>query len=654
MMRNLSRATALLLSLFALAPELARAQQIPRDLPHESWSIINFGGGDAGYAHVERVVMMADGDGAPLVQSNEETQMKIGRLGSTIEVQAKVETWERLDGSLVRVRSVSKMSANETVSEVEFRDGKAILTTKGVGKTRTKELDCPADTLGPYALAQKIERELGKPGTTIEARIWSTDLSKAIAVKVRIVGEEEIEHRGKIVSTVRIETEPQVKGLPKSVSYALPDGTEIRTEVEILGMKMIARQATKEEALATGAKSAQLSPELFSPTMVLERSFLPAPRRAERAVVRMRPRGTATKLELLEDDRQRMLGRLETGALLFELRSVTPPAGLRGKRPLAVNAASLPAEVQEALLPSSMIQSDEPEILEIAQQVVGEEPEAWRAAQALEVWVEANLTDKNMGVAFASALEVCQNRSGDCSEHAVFLAALCRAAGIPARVAMGLLYVGGIWGGHAWNEVWIDGRWYALDATLGLGRCDALHLAFSKMTLKEGGFAEEFAGLIENLGKLDLSVEELALARYVEPRRDRARVVDGWYRDEAWGIRFRVPEGAKVQFPTPKAAILYEIAKLELAPLDGSAMACDVRAYDAAPDGGYPSFLGQLQGTELSIDGRPALRVGDGGLRRVLIRAGAKVFELKFSRVKGEPAEAAYDAILNSVDFDNE
>ncbi|MBK9386219.1 MAG: transglutaminase domain-containing protein [Planctomycetes bacterium] len=299
-----------------------------------------------------------------------------------------------------------------------------------------------------------------------------------------------------------------------------------------------------------------------------------------------------------------------------------------------------------------MIQSDAPELAEIAQQVVGEEPEAWRAAQALERWVEANLTDKNMDVAFASALEVCRNRSGDCSEHAVFLAALCRAAGIPARVSMGLLYIGGIWGGHAWNEVWIEGRWYALDATLGLGRCDALHLAFSKMSLKEGGFAAEFAGLLENLGKLDLSVEELVLARYVEPRRDAARVVDGWFHDEAWGIRFRLPEGAQTQVAQPKAAIGFEVAEIEIALPEGASMKCELRAYDAAADGGYPSFLGKVQGSELSVDGRQALRVGDGGLRRVLIRAGAKVFELKFSRVKGEPAEAAYASILSSIDFD--
>ena len=41
----------------------------------------------------------------------------------------------------------------------------------------------------------------------------------------------------------------------------------------------------------------------------------------------------------------------------------------------------------------------------------------------------------------ATAAEVARSREGDCTEHAVLLAALARARGIPARVAMGLVYV---------------------------------------------------------------------------------------------------------------------------------------------------------------------------------------------------------------------
>ena len=50
-----------------------------------------------------------------------------------------------------------------------------------------------------------------------------------------------------------------------------------------------------------------------------------------------------------------------------------------------------------------------------------------------------------------NALETLRNRVGDCNEHAVLLAALARAAGIPAQVEAGLVYQKGRFYYHAWN-----------------------------------------------------------------------------------------------------------------------------------------------------------------------------------------------------------
>jgi transglutaminase-like putative cysteine protease len=47
---------------------------------------------------------------------------------------------------------------------------------------------------------------------------------------------------------------------------------------------------------------------------------------------------------------------------------------------------------------------------------------------------------KNAAV-FSNALETLHAGYGDCGEHAALLTALLRAAGVPARVALGLLYV---------------------------------------------------------------------------------------------------------------------------------------------------------------------------------------------------------------------
>jgi transglutaminase-like putative cysteine protease len=70
---------------------------------------------------------------------------------------------------------------------------------------------------------------------------------------------------------------------------------------------------------------------------------------------------------------------------------------------------------------------------------------------------------------FDLASQVASHKEGDCTEHAVLLAALARSIGIPARVAIGTLIAreDGSLGafGHAWTEVYRDGAWRLLDAT---------------------------------------------------------------------------------------------------------------------------------------------------------------------------------------------
>jgi hypothetical protein len=70
---------------------------------------------------------------------------------------------------------------------------------------------------------------------------------------------------------------------------------------------------------------------------------------------------------------------------------------------------------------------------------------------------------------FDIASQVATHKMGDCSEHAVLLAALARAQGLPARVAIGTLIASadGELGafGHAWTEIYRDGAWRLVDAT---------------------------------------------------------------------------------------------------------------------------------------------------------------------------------------------
>ena len=80
-------------------------------------------------------------------------------------------------------------------------------------------------------------------------------------------------------------------------------------------------------------------------------------------------------------------------------------------------------------------------------------------------------------------MDTLASQEGDCTEHAVLLAALARASGIPARVATGLVYADSYAGRrdvfipHAWVQAWVDGRWRGYDAALN--GFDSGHLGFN-------------------------------------------------------------------------------------------------------------------------------------------------------------------------------
>ncbi|MEM8998131.1 MAG: transglutaminase-like domain-containing protein [Acidobacteriota bacterium] len=129
------------------------------------------------------------------------------------------------------------------------------------------------------------------------------------------------------------------------------------------------------------------------------------------------------------------------------------------------------------------LQSQAPEVMALLSQAGGVTNDSVETMHRLEAFVRDYVSDKNLSVGYATALETARSRSGDCTEHALLLAALGRSAGIPTRVATGLAYVENWLGAsnvfvpHAWTQALIDGRWVSFDAALyGF---DAGHLALS-------------------------------------------------------------------------------------------------------------------------------------------------------------------------------
>ena len=133
--------------------------------------------------------------------------------------------------------------------------------------------------------------------------------------------------------------------------------------------------------------------------------------------------------------------------------------------------------------PSSDIQSDNQEIIDLANSITAGIANDYHKAVAIHDWVCNNIyydwdsyLSKNYTGMDTSALGTLHSKRSVCDGYSNLTAALLRAAGVPAKKISGfaLGVSSDYWPenydpnkdtNHAWNEFWANGRWVILDTT---------------------------------------------------------------------------------------------------------------------------------------------------------------------------------------------
>ena len=110
-----------------------------------------------------------------------------------------------------------------------------------------------------------------------------------------------------------------------------------------------------------------------------------------------------------------------------------------------------------------------------------------------------------MSGGFASSLTALQTLSGDCTEHTVLFIALARAAGIPARICSGIVFVKDAFYYHFWPEVYV-GKWVQMDPTLDQVIADANHIQLGGSTLETDNLMEYATDVFHTLNQLEITV----------------------------------------------------------------------------------------------------------------------------------------------------
>jgi hypothetical protein len=159
-------------------------------------------------------------------------------------------------------------------------------------------------------------------------------------------------------------------------------------------------------------------------------------------------------------------------------------------------------EISRFVAPTANAQSDDLTIVHRAKRIVGAERDGVKVAAAIVESVYESI-DKQAGVrGSATATEVLENGAGDCTEHAVLVVALMRAAGIPARMVDGIVILSrpdgsGVAGYHAWAEIWL-GQWIGVDATVNETGTSARYLLFG---IDEPGMISSAGRMMRAIGK---------------------------------------------------------------------------------------------------------------------------------------------------------
>ena len=117
-------------------------------------------------------------------------------------------------------------------------------------------------------------------------------------------------------------------------------------------------------------------------------------------------------------------------------------------------------------------------------------------------------------VEYVPASRTAADLRGDCRQYAMLTAALCRAAGLPARTALGLVYdkdpeKGPILAFHMWTEVFVGGRWMGIDAVWGEGGVGADHLKIADYGWGDTQSPAALTAVARVIGKIKVEVAEV-------------------------------------------------------------------------------------------------------------------------------------------------
>jgi transglutaminase-like putative cysteine protease len=458
----------------SLAADLAR---YGRDA---QWKGVYYRGDKIGFV-VGETVPTADG-----FELREEGQLQMALLGATSAARLRTEV--RVDREFA-VRSFAfrldpGTGAVEVTGELAGRRLNLTIATPSGRRTESRELEQAP------ALSLNVPRRLAAAGLVAGARhelmLFDPATLSNAPMTIDVEAREVVRAADRPVPAFRLRSH---FGGITSLSWVTDTG-EVVKEESPLGLVVV--RETRDQALNLGVPDRIRTDMLEAAAVVPQKApRIDDPGAVQRLRLRLENAGSLAVGDL------QGAGQTAEGDVI-EIRDLQAQAG----GPPDPGAARY-------LGPEPFIESDAPEIVAEARKALEGVAGARARAEHLVRHVNA-LLEKKPTVSLPSAAEVLRTRVGDCNEHTALYVALARASGLPARIAVGLVYLRGGFYYHAWAEVYVEergrGLWLPVDPTLNQFPADATHVRLAR-----GGLDRQ-AVVLPLIGRLKLTVLDLQLA----------------------------------------------------------------------------------------------------------------------------------------------
>ena len=449
------------------------------------YSAMFLDGGKIGYSKLTRTVT------GGRVTTEIYMKMTMDRLGVSLSITQEETSVETAAGKPISF--VSKQSFGAMGQEIRGKiiGGKLEITTAMGGQQQVRTIDWPAGAvMAEGARLARIKNGLAE-GTTYTVKVFMPPIMSAMDAQITVGPKVKVDLLGRVVMLTEVKTTSQsMMGSITETGYVDDDFTIQKSLASVGGMMI--EGIVCDEAFA-------LSPD--NPKDILDKLLLtsPVPLAIESAKMiqyTLKSR-SGESLVFPVTDSQKVTSRSGPVTSL----TVSPAKATPGQK---MPYKGSDKDAIEALKPTMYVQSGDPKIKALARQAIGDATDAAVAAKRIEKFVNGYISEKNLAVGYASALEVALSKEGDCTEHALLTAALCQAAGIPAQVVAGVVYTeslpgkGPVFGPHAWVQAYAGGKWVGLDAT-------SRRFGPGHITQSVGnGDPEGFFSLMNTMGKFDI------------------------------------------------------------------------------------------------------------------------------------------------------